>query len=84
MGFGVFRTILRRLTVGALLTLAVGPAWAKCELARAPLPVTVLGLRALLPAKINGQDAQFVVDSGAFFSTITAANADKFNLPLRR
>jgi tetratricopeptide (TPR) repeat protein/predicted aspartyl protease len=85
MPFGSFRMMLRRLfcvLAVAPLALATGPAWAKCELSSvAALPVTMLGMRALLPAKINGQDVQFVVDSGAFFSFITAANADKFKLP---
>jgi tetratricopeptide (TPR) repeat protein/predicted aspartyl protease len=64
------------------LALASGPAWAKCELTSvAALPVTMQGMRALLPAKINGQDVQFVIDSGAFYSFITPANAEKFKLP---
>jgi len=77
--------MLRRLAPGlvwAALALGAAPAWAKCELSSvAALPVTMLGMRALLPAKINGQDVQFVVDSGAFFSFISPANADKFQLP---
>jgi tetratricopeptide (TPR) repeat protein len=69
----------------ATFALICGPAWAKCELSSvAALPVTMLGMRALLPAKINGQDVQFVVDSGAFYSFITPANADKFKLPRRQ
>jgi tetratricopeptide (TPR) repeat protein/predicted aspartyl protease len=79
---------LRRLAASLLFTafgLACDPAWARCELGDvAALPVTMLGMRALLPAKINGQDVQFVVDSGAFFSVITPANADKFKLPRRQ
>ncbi len=69
----------------AALALAWSPAWANCELdSVAALPVTMLGMRALLPAKINGQDVQFVVDSGAFYSTISTANADKFKLPRKQ
>jgi tetratricopeptide (TPR) repeat protein len=80
----MYRMIFRRLAalpvIGALAV--AGPAWAKCQLRPiANLPVTMLGMRALLPAKINGEDVQFLVDSGASFSFITPANADKFNLP---
>jgi len=85
MSNGAFRTALRRLVGGLALlglTAASAPAWAKCEMTSvAPLPVTMQGMRALLPAKINGQDVQFVVDSGAFFSSISPANAAKFKLP---
>jgi len=80
--------MLRRLASGfvlAALALACAPAWANCQLDNvAALPVTMLGMRALLPAKINGQDVQFVVDSGAFYSTISTADADKFKLPRRQ
>jgi tetratricopeptide (TPR) repeat protein len=83
----LFRATLSRLAASLVLAglaLACGPAWAKCELGRvADLPVTMLGMRALLPAKINGHDVQFVVDSGAAYSFISPANADKFKLPLR-
>jgi tetratricopeptide (TPR) repeat protein/predicted aspartyl protease len=87
MSTAPFRVLLSRLAAGlalAGLALACDPAWAKCELGRvADLPVTLLGGRALLPAKINGHDVQFVVDSGASYSFISPANADKFKLPLR-
>ncbi len=80
-----FRKTCRRLAGGltlAALALAGGPAWAKCELRSvAALPVTMLGMRPLLDAKVNGHDVKFVVASGAFFSFITPANATKFNLP---
>jgi tetratricopeptide (TPR) repeat protein/predicted aspartyl protease len=83
--FGRFCRPFRRLAGGVVLwalALAGAPAWAKCELTSlADLPVTMQGLRALLPAKINGQDVRFVLDSGAFYSFITPANAQKFKLP---
>jgi tetratricopeptide (TPR) repeat protein len=61
-----------------------GPAVAEpCKLARfAELPVTMQGMRPLVHAAINGQDALFVADSGAFFSTLTPAAAREFNLRL--
>jgi tetratricopeptide (TPR) repeat protein len=53
-----------------------------CRIARAPdIPVTMRGLRPLVRAQINGQDAPLVVDSGAFFSTLTPAAVQQFQLP---
>lgn len=40
------------------------------------------GYRPLLNAKINNQDARFVLDSGAFYSLISTATAAEFNLRL--
>jgi tetratricopeptide (TPR) repeat protein len=41
------------------------------------------GSRPTLTAKINGADAQFIVDSGAFYSMMSSAAAAQFNLRLR-
>lgn len=55
----------------------------KCILGRvAELPVTMAGTRPLISAKIDGQEVRFVLDSGAFFSTMSAATAAEFNLKL--
>ncbi len=40
------------------------------------------GSQPLAPAKINGVDVQFTLDSGAFFSTLSAAKASEMNLRL--
>jgi tetratricopeptide (TPR) repeat protein len=57
--------------------------FAACKLGKmAELPVTMSNLKPLITAKINGEDAQFVADSGAFFSMITAASAARYNLKL--
>jgi tetratricopeptide (TPR) repeat protein len=58
--------------------------WASCEIASVELPVTLSGLRPLVTATINGVDVNFVLDSGAFWSMITPAAAEQFNLPHRR
>lgn len=50
---------------------------------RAELPVTMNGLRPLVHATINGTDAQFIADSGAFYSMLTPAMAEQFRLPLK-
>jgi tetratricopeptide (TPR) repeat protein/predicted aspartyl protease len=65
--------------------MAVAPvfAMADCQIIKiAELPVTMSGLRPLVPAKINGSDALFVADSGAFYSLITAAGAAQYQLKL--
>jgi tetratricopeptide (TPR) repeat protein len=41
------------------------------------------GSRPTLTAKINGADAQFILDSGAFYSMISSAAAAQFNLSQR-
>ncbi len=69
----------------ALLLLLATPAVAAepCKLGRlAELPVTMEGTSPLVHAAINGKDALFVADSGAFFSTLTPAGAKQFNLQL--
>jgi tetratricopeptide (TPR) repeat protein len=44
---------------------------AKCQLGRLPdIPVTMNELRPLVHAQINGSDALFIADSGAFFSSV--------------
>jgi tetratricopeptide (TPR) repeat protein/predicted aspartyl protease len=56
---------------------------AGCTLAKfAELPVTMSGLRPLVHAQINGADALFIADSGAFYSTLTPAAAAEFKLRL--
>ncbi|HEX3915495.1 MAG TPA: aspartyl protease family protein [Steroidobacteraceae bacterium] len=40
------------------------------------------GTRPIIAAKIDGRDARFVLDSGAFFSMMSAATAAEFNLKL--
>jgi tetratricopeptide (TPR) repeat protein len=66
-----------------LLTLCVGGrCFADCQVEKTDLLVTMSGLRAILPAKINGGDTTFAVDSGAFYSFITPAKAAQFHLAL--
>ena len=56
---------------------------AACKIKQiAELPVTMSGMRPLVHAKINGRDALFVADSGAFYSTLTPAAAAEYNLRL--
>lgn len=48
----------------------------------AELPVTMSGLRAIVRTKINGHDALFVADSGAWFSMISPGSAAEYGLTL--
>jgi tetratricopeptide (TPR) repeat protein len=73
----------RSLAALVLIGLAISPlrAAAKCTLAKVvDLPITMSDMRPTITAKINGVDAQFLLDSGAFFSIISSATADQFNL----
>lgn len=59
-------------------------AFGKCKVnTLAQLPVTMNGLAPTISAKVNGSDAVFIVDSGAFFSAVSPAAAIQFNLKLR-
>jgi tetratricopeptide (TPR) repeat protein/predicted aspartyl protease len=61
-----------------------GLACAKCRIGKmAELPVTMTAMKPMVAAKINGADALFVADSGAFYSLITPASAAAFNLKTR-
>jgi tetratricopeptide (TPR) repeat protein/predicted aspartyl protease len=55
---------------------------AECKRAAVDLPVTISGTRALIDAKINHQDVRLMVDSGAFFSMISAAMAEELKLKI--
>jgi tetratricopeptide (TPR) repeat protein len=57
---------------------------ATCTLEKlAHLSVTMIGLRPTVDAAINGADAMFIADSGAFFSILTPAAAAQYKLGLR-
>jgi tetratricopeptide (TPR) repeat protein len=75
------RALLLSLVVSAGVVFG-GPAVADCKLSKLPdLQVTMRGPRALVHATINGVDGLFMVDTGAFFSSATAAAVARFNLP---
>ena len=58
------------------------PSSAECKRAAIDLPVTISGTRPLIDAKINGQDVRLLVDSGAFFGTMSEAMAQQLKLKL--
>ncbi|MBM7129623.1 aspartyl protease family protein [Dyella mobilis] len=69
--------------VGCLLA---GQAWASstCQVKDfGTLSVEMIGGQAVTAVKINGQDARLLVDTGAFFSSMSKANAQSLGLKLR-
>jgi TPR repeat len=79
--------MLQRLAVLALSVLSVlitrpaAHAAEACKFVKlVDLPVTVEGLRPLVSTKINGKDAMFLVDSGAFYSMLAADAPPNFGL----
>lgn len=66
----------------ALACLAGGsPAGAACVFAKAAeLPVTMRGLRPTITTKINGHDAIFIVDTGAFYSMLSKEAAQRLGM----
>jgi tetratricopeptide (TPR) repeat protein len=58
-------------------------AQAKCSVGQMlQLPITMSGLRPLAPARINGHEVKFIVDSGAFYSSISPGSAAELALRL--
>ena len=62
-------------------SMRAGPTLAACKLGKmAEFPITMVDLRALMRAQINGRDVDFTVDSGAFFSMLSSATAAELGL----
>ncbi len=58
---------------------------AKCQLVKlVELPVTMVGSKPIVTVKINGQETRLVADSGAFFSMLTPAAADRLGIKSSR
>jgi len=73
------------MTIAAMIWLALAfaapPPAAKCQASLiAELPVTMNGRRPMVEAKFGDKSARFILDSGAFYSTISAASAKEFGL----
>lgn len=65
--------------------LAAGQVWAgSCHLNQyGTLPVEMVGYRATTMIKINGTDTRFILDTGAFFNTMSQASASALKLETR-
>ncbi|HET6553564.1 MAG TPA: aspartyl protease family protein [Dyella sp.] len=76
--------LLRLCCVGLGLLPAVS-AWAEdCRLKDyGTMPVEVVGSRATTMVKINGISTRFIIDTGAFFNTMSSANAASLGLKLQ-
>ena len=75
------RRSLLALALALALALTADAALAACKVSKlAELPVTLLGRRAIVDAKFGTHDARFIVDSGAFYSTLSRASAAEFGL----
>jgi tetratricopeptide (TPR) repeat protein/predicted aspartyl protease len=69
-----------------MLCAACAPALAagNCQLDQmVEFPITMVDLRPQMTAKINGTDVRLLVDSGAFYSTLSPASAAELNLQTR-
>ena len=68
--------------IGVLLA---GQAWAdECRLENyGTLPVEMVGNRATTMVKINGNNTRFILDTGAFFNTMSNANASSLGLKVQ-
>ncbi len=49
-----------------------------------PIPVTMMGTRPTVVAKINGEEVTFLADSGAFYSMMSPAAAAEHHLKLKQ
>jgi tetratricopeptide (TPR) repeat protein/predicted aspartyl protease len=59
------------------------PAAGGCKIVKmAELPVTMIGLVPTTPMKVNGIEAPFITDSGAFYSIVPPAQAARFHLKM--
>jgi tetratricopeptide (TPR) repeat protein len=63
--------------LAAIGLFAASSAHAECKPHRLTLPVTMEGLQAVITTKINGEDARFQVDTGAYYSMLTPEAAKK-------
>lgn len=81
MGEAMSRRV--RWLVGLMAVLPAA-AQADCQLSKYfEIPVTMVAQRPTVTAQINGRDARFILDSGAFFSTIAKADALEYGLTTR-
>jgi tetratricopeptide (TPR) repeat protein len=67
--------------LSALVLAAAGPAFAACQFQKiAEVPVTMEGLQPTLVAQLNGKDGKFLIDTGAFFSGVTADTVARYGM----
>ena len=64
------------------LLLPAAHAAGRCTMRTFTIPVTMDGMKPLISASINGAEARFVVDTGAFFQIMSPAAAARYKLEL--
>ncbi|TXC72665.1 hypothetical protein FSB78_00270 [Sphingomonas ginsenosidivorax] len=75
---------VKTVLLGVAALLAPSTAWADCKVGKMlDLPVVMAGRRPMVTAQFGGRDARFIVDSGAFYSTISQATAAEFGLKVQ-
>jgi tetratricopeptide (TPR) repeat protein/predicted aspartyl protease len=63
---------------------ATANAAEKCQVSEvAALPVTMAGRQPMISTKFGDKTARFILDSGAFYSTLSRASAQEFGLQIR-
>lgn len=78
-----------KMRVGGYMLAGLGlalaqPAWSQCVVKQAAeLPITMAGLRPMLNVKMNGVSERLLLDSGAFYSTLSHAVAAALNVKER-
>lgn len=79
------RTLGWWLTIVAMwgVALAHPPALAACQIQQLEIPVRIVNQRPIATLVLNGTEVPMLVDSGAFFSLLTATAAAQLKLPLR-
>jgi tetratricopeptide (TPR) repeat protein/predicted aspartyl protease len=78
----MIRSMVFVLTAMALAALGAPAAAAKCQLQKvAETPVTMVGLRPMISAKVNGVDVRLFIDTGSFFSTLNPATVRRIGMP---
>jgi tetratricopeptide (TPR) repeat protein/predicted aspartyl protease len=78
---GKFRVAQKMLVILAPSLWAGLAIGAGCKIAKiAELPVTMIDMHPMVTAQINGVDAMFIADSGAFYSMLSPASAAEFKL----
>jgi tetratricopeptide (TPR) repeat protein len=76
------KTVLALIPV-CIAAAAPAPLLADCAVKQvAQLPIDMQGREPTIAVQLNGRDARLMLDSGAFWSTITAATAAENNLKL--
>ncbi len=64
----------------ALASLLPSAAHANCKIQSVQMPVTVVGSRPIVTVRINGTNVPMLLDTGAFFSMLTASAAAQLKL----